>query len=172
MPCTGPTRLHRQGGDMALEQLKRELERFGEQNDGAQHSRGSKMLNITRDTGELLAVLVQTRGAQAVLEIGTSNGYSTLWLAEAVKRLGAGSPPSSWTRANGPWRRPTLSGPGLLPGLSSWRGGRQPVALPADGGLSAHLPRLRAPPLPGLVARDPAPACPSWPAGGGQCHLP
>ena len=40
---------------MALEQLKRELERFGEQNDGAQHSRGSKMLNITRDTGELLA---------------------------------------------------------------------------------------------------------------------
>jgi hypothetical protein len=44
---------------MALEQLKRELEHFGEQNDGAQHSRGSKMLNITRDTGELLAVLVQ-----------------------------------------------------------------------------------------------------------------
>ncbi|MFQ2159115.1 O-methyltransferase [Aeromonas hydrophila] len=73
---------------MALEQLKRELELFGEQNDGAQQSRGSKMLNITRDTGELLAVLVQTRGAAAVLEIGTSNGYSTLWLAEAVKRLG------------------------------------------------------------------------------------
>ena len=72
---------------MALEQLKRELERFGEQNDGAQHSRGSKMLNITRDTGELLAVLVQTRGADAVLEMGTSNGYSTLWLAEAVRRL-------------------------------------------------------------------------------------
>ncbi len=74
---------------MALEQLKRELERFGEQNDGAQHSRGSKMLNITRDTGELLAVLVQTRGAQAVLEIGTSNGYSTLWLAEGKRTMAA-----------------------------------------------------------------------------------
>ena len=70
---------------MELEQLKRELERFGAHNDGEQQARGHKMLNITRDTGELL---VQTRGADAVLEIGTSNGYSTLWLAEAVKRLG------------------------------------------------------------------------------------
>ncbi|MNS61554.1 hypothetical protein D3C72_945840 [compost metagenome] len=70
---------------MELEQLKRELERFGAHNDGEQQARGHKMLNITRDTGELL---VQTRGADAVLEIGTSNGYSTLWLAEAVKRAG------------------------------------------------------------------------------------
>ena len=70
-----------------LERLKLALEQFGEQHDLAQTDRADKMLNITRDTGELLAVLVQTRGAQAVLEIGTSNGYSTLWLAEAVARL-------------------------------------------------------------------------------------
>lgn len=70
-----------------LERLKQALEQFGEQHDLAQTDRADKMLNITRDTGELLAVLVQMRGAQAVLEIGTSNGYSTLWLAEAVARL-------------------------------------------------------------------------------------
>ncbi|MGH1391247.1 MAG: O-methyltransferase [Aeromonas jandaei] len=70
-----------------LERLKQALEQFGEQHDLAQTERADKMLNITRDTGELLAVLVHTRGAQAVLEIGTSNGYSTLWLAEAVARL-------------------------------------------------------------------------------------
>ena len=150
---------------------KRELERFGEQNDGAQHSRGSKMLNIPATPANCWRCWCR-RGAQAVLEIGTSNGYSTLWLAEAVKRLGGRVTTIELDEGNGPWRRPTLSGPGLTPGLRAAGGGWQPVALPADGGLSAHLPRLRAPPLPGLVARDPAPACPSWPAGGGQCHLP
>jgi predicted O-methyltransferase YrrM len=43
------------------------------------------MLNITRDTGEFLSVLVRATNAQRVLEIGTSNGYSTLWLADAVR---------------------------------------------------------------------------------------
>lgn len=40
----------------ALEILKRELERFGEANDAATAERARKMLNITRDTGEFLAV--------------------------------------------------------------------------------------------------------------------
>ncbi|ATL92962.1 methyltransferase [Aeromonas sp. CU5] len=72
---------------MELERLKHQLELLGERNDRQQQERSRKLLNITRDTGELLAVLVHTRGAQAVLEIGTSNGYSTLWLAEAARRL-------------------------------------------------------------------------------------
>jgi predicted O-methyltransferase YrrM len=46
------------------------------------------MLNITRDTGELLAVLVHATAARRVLEIGTSNGYSTLWLADAARGIG------------------------------------------------------------------------------------
>ena len=46
------------------------------------------MLNITRDTGEFLAVLVRATTARRVLEIGTSNGYSTLWLADAAKGIG------------------------------------------------------------------------------------
>jgi predicted O-methyltransferase YrrM len=45
------------------------------------------MLNITRDTGEFLSVLVRATNAQRVLEIGTSNGYSTLWLALAAKAV-------------------------------------------------------------------------------------
>jgi predicted O-methyltransferase YrrM len=46
------------------------------------------MLNITRDTGEFLSALVRATLARRVLEIGTSNGYSTLWLAEAAKAIG------------------------------------------------------------------------------------
>ncbi|MDW5375794.1 class I SAM-dependent methyltransferase [Halomonas sp. HP20-15] len=71
-----------------LECLKRELERFGEENDRTHAERAQRMLNITRDTGEFLAVLVRAMDARRILEIGTSNGYSTLWLAEAARALG------------------------------------------------------------------------------------
>ncbi|MDN3561906.1 O-methyltransferase [Vreelandella neptunia] len=71
-----------------LQELLAELEQFGQQNDAAISERPRRMLNITRDTGEFLSVLVQATNAQRVLEIGTSNGYSTLWLAQAVQRIG------------------------------------------------------------------------------------
>ena len=72
----------------SLDALKAELERFGESNDAATNDRPRRMLNITRDTGEFLAVLVRAAAARRVLEIGTSNGYSTLWLAGAVREIG------------------------------------------------------------------------------------
>lgn len=43
------------------------------------------MLNIARETREFFSVLVRATPARRVLEIGTSNGYSTLWLAETVE---------------------------------------------------------------------------------------
>jgi predicted O-methyltransferase YrrM len=70
-----------------LQELLLELERFGLNNDGAIADRPRRMLNITRDTGEFLSVLVRAMNAQHVLEIGTSNGYSTLWLALAAKAV-------------------------------------------------------------------------------------
>jgi len=72
----------------ALEQIKRELEQFGEQNDAVMEARKDKMLNITRDTGEFLAVMIRATSAKRILELGTSNGYSTLWLAETARAVG------------------------------------------------------------------------------------
>ena len=72
----------------ALQNLLAELEQFGRDNDGATAERPRKMLNITRDTGEFLTVLVRAALARRVLEIGTSNGYSTLWLASAAQDIG------------------------------------------------------------------------------------
>ncbi|GHD92899.1 O-methyltransferase [Streptomyces naganishii] len=67
-----------------LARILAELEEFGEANDRAAADRGHKMLNITHDTGVLLTLLLRNGRCREVLEVGTSNGYSTLWLAHAV----------------------------------------------------------------------------------------
>jgi len=64
--------------------LLQEIEAFGKANDARVTDRSQKMLNITPRAGEFLSILVRLQGAKRVLEIGTSNGYSTLWLADAV----------------------------------------------------------------------------------------
>jgi predicted O-methyltransferase YrrM len=68
-----------------------ELEAFGADagtdTNAAHADRTRRMLNLARETGQLLAVLIRTRGARRILEIGSSNGYSTLWLASAAQAL-------------------------------------------------------------------------------------
>ncbi|MBT3048838.1 MAG: O-methyltransferase [Candidatus Thiodiazotropha sp.] len=73
--------------NQSLQELLNELEAFGQGNDQANPERSRRMLNITRDTGEFLSVMVQATHARRVLEIGTSNGYSTLWLAQAAQAI-------------------------------------------------------------------------------------
>ncbi|MCA9954256.1 MAG: O-methyltransferase [Anaerolineales bacterium] len=73
---------------MLLNNLLAELEKQGSENDAKVTERKEKFLNITRDTGEFLAVLVKATKAHDILEIGTSNGYSTLWLANSLPETG------------------------------------------------------------------------------------
>lgn len=72
----------------ALQTLLSEIEHFGIANDAAHDERGLRMLNITRGTGEFLAHVIVSLGARDILEVGISNGYSTLWLADAVAARG------------------------------------------------------------------------------------
>ena len=44
--------------------------------------------NIAPENGQFLSILIRTLQAQNVLEVGTSNGYSTIWLAAALKETG------------------------------------------------------------------------------------
>lgn len=41
--------------------------------------------NISRQTAEFISMLIKISNVKNVLEIGTSNGYSTLWIADALK---------------------------------------------------------------------------------------
>ncbi len=44
--------------------------------------------NVDRDTGHFLRLLATSVGARRILEIGSSNGVSTIWLALAVQDTG------------------------------------------------------------------------------------
>jgi predicted O-methyltransferase YrrM len=45
--------------------------------------------NVEPPTAELLAVLLRASAAHSILELGTSNGYSTIYLADAADATGA-----------------------------------------------------------------------------------
>jgi predicted O-methyltransferase YrrM len=56
--------------------------------DEALQDRLRRFRNVEPETAELLGVLVRSMRAERVLEIGTSNGYSTIWLADAAEAVG------------------------------------------------------------------------------------
>ena len=60
--------------------LLEELYAFGRREGG--------MWNVGREGGALLAWLIGLLNAQRVLEIGTSNGVSTIWMARALSETG------------------------------------------------------------------------------------
>jgi predicted O-methyltransferase YrrM len=68
--------------------LAASLYEAGRTHDAAQADRLARWRNVEPETAELLGVLVRAMGARRVLEIGTSNGYSTIWLGDAVAATG------------------------------------------------------------------------------------
>lgn len=74
--------------DEQLTALLDELHRHGVDHDADKPNRLDRLRNLEPDTAALLAVIVRATGARKLLELGTSNGYSTLWLADAVRAVG------------------------------------------------------------------------------------
>jgi predicted O-methyltransferase YrrM len=44
--------------------------------------------NITSESGNFLNLLIKSTSSKNVLEVGTSNGYSAIWIAEALEKTG------------------------------------------------------------------------------------
>lgn len=74
--------------EKAMRALLSELYQKGQYNDDTQQERSRKMLNLEPETAQLLNMLVRSSRRTRLLEIGTSNGYSTLWLAWALATTG------------------------------------------------------------------------------------
>src|SRR5215210_9602258 len=65
-----------------------ELYAHGRAYDSEREDRLQRLRNVEPETAELLGVLVRALGARRVLEVGTSNGYSTIWLGDAAEAVG------------------------------------------------------------------------------------
>lgn len=72
----------------ALQAFLDELAELGRRHDAEEPEHARRFLNITPETGRFLAILVRAAQAVRILEVGTSNGYSTIWLAWAAGSTG------------------------------------------------------------------------------------
>ncbi len=66
----------------------KQLEKQGRANDAQETDRSRKVFNLLPETAKLVSILARSSRAKHVLEIGTSNGYSTIWLAASVAPAG------------------------------------------------------------------------------------
>jgi predicted O-methyltransferase YrrM len=74
--------------DDRLTALLDELHRHGVEHDKGKADRLERLRNLEPDSARVLALLVRATAARRVLELGTSNGYATIWLADAARDVG------------------------------------------------------------------------------------
>ena len=74
--------------DRELEQLLDRLYEEGRKHDASTADRRERMRNVEPESARMLAVLVRALRPRTMLELGTSNGYSTIWLADAARAVG------------------------------------------------------------------------------------
>src|SRR3990172_8921706 len=92
-----------------LDQLERHDAREREQGT----PRAERLRQVTPDVGRFLHILVLATRPRTIVEIGTSGGYSTLWLATAARAVGASVVTLEIDAAKVSLARETLSDAGL-----------------------------------------------------------
>lgn len=72
----------------AIRSFLQRLEQSGKLHDGAEPEHSKRFLNLEPETAEALVLLMKMAKVRNVLEIGTSNGYSTIWIAATLGAVG------------------------------------------------------------------------------------
>ena len=72
-----------------FERFMQELYEKFHRHDLKQADRLHRYRNIEPESGQFLSMLIRAQQSKSILEIGTSTGYSTLWLAEAARQTQA-----------------------------------------------------------------------------------
>ena len=67
-----------------VRKLLNRLEAEGLQHDSTETEHSRKFLNLEPGTAEVVTMLLRIACVRNLLEIGTSNGYSTIWLASTI----------------------------------------------------------------------------------------
>jgi len=67
-----------------VRKLLKRLEAEGLKHDSTETEHSRKFLNLEPDTAEVVTMLLRIARVRNLLEIGTSNGYSTIWLASTI----------------------------------------------------------------------------------------
>jgi predicted O-methyltransferase YrrM len=75
--------------DAARRAVAAELLAASREHDAAQPDRVARYRNLEPESAELLGVLIRALATETILELGTSNGYSTIGLADAAEAVGA-----------------------------------------------------------------------------------
>lgn len=68
--------------------LLRALHREGQKHDAGEADRTRRYRNVDPETAHYISMQVLLMNATSVVELGTSNGYSTIWLADAMQQTG------------------------------------------------------------------------------------
>ena len=73
--------------DLATEKILHQLEQEGAIADAKDEDKKLKLLNLERPTAEIIYFLTLGFQRKCILEVGTSHGYSSLWLAQALLQV-------------------------------------------------------------------------------------
>ena len=71
-----------------LRNLLQDLQKSGRENDAQTGERARMMLNLEPASAQLISILARASGVTRAVEVGTSNAYSTIWLAWSLAPAG------------------------------------------------------------------------------------